>query len=111
MTTRLQVAKLCLGAAVLKYKQHRTMPTTGDARALLAELGVNGAERVAKSQQRWIETEDELRACAHGTVLRDAEARVIEQMTHGWWITGEPSPYEGDIDLPARVLYTPEDET
>lgn len=88
------------------------------ARAVLAELGVNGAERVpAQPQVRWIEDTDEgreqLDTLPEGTVLRDAEERVLERFKVGWWMTGvdfhaeDPVP----IDLPARVLYTPQDES
>lgn len=107
MTTRLQTAELCLRMAWFKAKRGHSMPTKADARDLLAELGVNGAQRVAKP--RMIETDAELEACKPATVIRDSECRVLELLNGEWLMTGEETPTE--IDLPARVLYTPEDES
>lgn len=111
MTTRLQTATLCLQMAAFRARQGFPRPTTADGRALLAELGVNGAERLSAPQVRWIETDEQLEACTYGTVLRDREERVLERWQSGWWLTGQDSEEgEPEIDLPARVLYTPEDE-
>lgn len=69
---------------------------------------------VAASQPRRIETVEELDALRSGTVIRDASRYVYEKRHTGgrrWDQTGwDGDRWSDDIDLPATVLYTPEEE-
>jgi hypothetical protein len=121
MTNRLKVAVDCVRMVRWQGKHKIVGDDRAIAKALLAELGVNGAERHERlsgprtdkvALVRWIGTEDELAKCQPGTVLRDRDERVLELWPNdnGWWLTGEEGGNQ-DVYLPARVLYTPEDES
>lgn len=106
---QLQTMELLLKEAAFRNKRGYPMPTTDDARKALRELGVNSAARVAKPQERWVETSEELDALPEGAVIRDAEERVLERWDAGWLMTGQEEYVCDDIDLPALVLYTPKE--
>ena len=59
---------------------------------------------------RTITTVEELDALAENTVIRDAEPATMQLMDGRWWSVGSGNPWDADmLDLPATVIYTPEE--
>jgi hypothetical protein len=113
---KFKTMRLIMDTVDFRARQRLPKPTLAEVRAALAELGVNGAERVTAPQVRWIEDTDEgrkqLDALPDESVIRDSEGRVFERWPQGWLLTGDPGVCTvDDIDLPALVLYTPGDES
>jgi hypothetical protein len=105
VNARLQAALLVLRYAHFNGKRGKPMPTTADARDLLAELAELDGRAEASTT---VSTPDELAALKPDTVIRDDQGYVLELLESGQWAWGETAM---DVDLPATILALPEEES